>query len=87
MDKINSYVGFAIKSNAIVYGADNIVKSKNIHLILASEELSDNTMSKLKNTNIKIFSLPSEKYSSLNLKGLVVGIKDRSLASAIIKLF
>lgn len=87
MDKINSYVGFAIKSKTIVYGADNILKSKNINLILASEELSQNTINKLKNTNLKIINLPSEKYNSLNLKGLVVGIKDKSLADAIIKLF
>lgn len=87
MDKINSYVGFAIKSKTIVYGADNILKSKNINLILASEELSQNTMNKLKNTNLKIINLPSAKYNSLNLKGLVVGIKDKSLADVIIKLF
>lgn len=87
MDKINSYVGFAIKSKTIVYGADNILKSKNINLILASEELSQNTINKLKNTNLIIINLPSEKYNSLNLKGLVVGIKDKSLADAIIKLF
>lgn len=87
MDKINSYVGFAIKSKAIVYGADNILKSKVVHLILASEELSKNTMDKLKNTNIQILNLSSEQYNSLNLRGLVVGIKDKSLANAIIKLF
>lgn len=87
MDKINSYVGFAIKSKNIVYGADNILKSKNIRLILASEELSQNTINKLHNTKICLLSLPSEKYNSLNLKGLAVGIKDKSLADAIIKLF
>ncbi len=87
MDKINSYVGFAIKSNKVVYGADNILKNKKIKLILTSDELSQNTMEKLQNTKICLLCLPSEQYNSLNLKGLAVGIQDKSLADAIIKLF
>lgn len=83
MNKINSYIGFAIKSRNIVYGADNILSSKKCKLIIASENLSQNTINKLQTKNIKIILLKEVDYNSLNLRGLVVGITDESLSKAI----
>ncbi len=83
VNKINSYIGFAIKSRKILYGADNILFSKTCKLVIASEQLSAGTISKIKNKNLKIIILPTQEYISLNLKGLVVGITDSSLAQAI----
>ena len=83
MNKINSYIGFAIKSKKVVYGADNILKSKACKLIVASQKLSSNTLEKLNTKNTQIIILPQADYSQLNLKGLVVAITDKSLADAI----
>ena len=48
INKLRTYVGFAVKSGNIIFGVDQIKDSKkNIKLILACNTLSDNTMSKL----------------------------------------
>ena len=83
MNKIKSYVGFAIKSRKIIYGADNIMSSKTCKLILASENLSQNTLNKLKSKNVNIQILPASEFELLDLNGLVVAITDESLANAI----
>ena len=85
MNKINSYIGFAIKSRKVVYGADNILKSNACKLIIVSRALAQNTLQKLHSKSIKIITLPETDYSMLNLRGLAVGITDTSLADAIIK--
>ena len=85
MNKIKSYIGFAIKSKQVVYGADNILVSKKNKLIVASIQLSQNTLEKLKNINVKIITLPHEIFEDLNIKGLVVSITNLSLAKAIIE--
>ena len=83
MNKINSYIGFAKKSRKIVYGADKILACKTCKLILASEELAQNTLNKLQTKNVKIQILPAEEFQLLDLNGLVVAITDQSLANAI----
>ena len=85
MNKINSYIGFAIKGRKVVYGADNILINKHCKLIVASEELSQNSLQKLQTKNIQTIILPQSVYNTLNLRGLVVGITDESLSQAIIK--
>ncbi len=48
INKIKSYIGFAIKSGQIIYGLDNIeVYRKKIHLILVSNTISDNSLEKI----------------------------------------
>lgn len=84
MNKINSYIGFAIKSRKVVYGADNILKSNSCKLIVASSALAQNTLQKLHSKKIKIVTVPEADYQTLNLKGLAVAITDSSLAQAII---
>ena len=52
--KIKSYLGFAIRSNQVIYGLDNIlVCKKKIHLILVSNSISDNSLEKVKALSIK----------------------------------
>lgn len=83
MNKINSYIGFAIKSRKVVYGADNILSSKNCKLIVASTDLAQNTIDKLKTKNIQIVMVDHSEFQTLNLRGLVVGITDENLSNAI----
>ena len=84
MNKINSYVGFAIKSRKVVYGADNIIKNNGCKLVIVSDALAQNTLQKLQTKNVKIITVPHTDYQTLNLRGLAVAITDNSLAQAII---
>ena len=45
-EKIKTYIGFAIKSNAVCYGIDNL--KKNIKLVLYNETISNNSIDKIK---------------------------------------
>lgn len=45
--KLKGYIGLAIKSGSAVFGADNILKSKRLKLVLIDGSISENTMSKL----------------------------------------
>ena len=83
MSKINSYIGFAIKSRKVVYGTDNILINKNCQLVIVSDSIAQNTLQKLKNKNLKIIVMPQAEYKTLNLKGLAIAITDQSLAQAI----
>ena len=47
INKLSTYVGFAIKSNKIIYGTDNILANKCNNVILASSELSENARKKI----------------------------------------
>ena len=54
INKLRTYVGFAVKSGNIIFGVDQIKDSKkNIKLILACNTLSDNAMSKLSSYSIQ----------------------------------
>lgn len=83
MSKINSYIGFAIKSRKVVYGTDNILINKNCQLVIVSDSIAQNTLQKLQNKNLKIIVMPQAEYKTLNLKGLAIAITDQSLAQAI----
>ena len=86
--KINTYVGFAVKSRKIVYGADNIEKSRRIKLIMLSSELSPRTEKKMKKLECNIIS--HYDFNNLSLgqsyKAIkAIAITDESLAQAILK--
>ena len=83
MNKINSYIGFAIKSKKIVYGQDNILSSKTCKIIIADDSVAANTIKKLQTKNIQIFVISFAKHDITCVKGLVFGITDISIASAI----
>lgn len=83
MTKINSYIGFAIKGRSIVYGTDNILKSSKLKLVVASDELADNSLKKLQNHYKNTVILPQNEYLALNLQTKAFGILDANLANAI----
>lgn len=60
LSKIKAYVGFAIKSRQIVYGTDNILKTKKIKLVIVSDDLADNGYEKI--------SLHAQKCGALVVK-------------------
>lgn len=93
-NKAFSYVGFAIKANKIVFGTDSLLGySKKVHLIIVSNNLSENAMKKIeKLAEIKrcpIIRLEESEFDdTVNKTGCkVVGITSFELASAIQKCF
>ncbi len=90
--KIKSYIGFAIKSGAIKYGVDDIVKCKKSKLILFSDTLAKSSTEKLLNfasTNkIDAIQIESDNFDLLfdgNVNIKAVAILDFNLALAIKK--
>lgn len=89
--KIKSYIGFAIKSREITYGVDDIVKTKKSKLILASKELGESSLSKLKgfadSKNIEVILFDSADFAEVvqneNIKA--VSTENKNLAEAIKK--
>lgn len=91
MNKISSYLGFCIRAGKIVFGVDRIETLKKAYLLLADEELKENSF--------KIMLKASEKFSvrlivtEEKLLGELlhrpqvkaVAITDEQLALAIIK--
>ncbi len=88
-NKVETYIGFAIKKGSVVFGCDNIEKyRKKIRLVLYTGNLSDNSLSVLKAVSgeKKCPLIKIENYDVLvkrNCKALA--ITDVSLANAIIE--
>ena len=91
INKVKTYIGFAIKSRKIIFGYDNIISyNKKQNLILVSPTSSDKVSEKLIKfasiNNIKIIKT-SETVEELvgreNCK--MISIIDESLSNAIIK--
>lgn len=89
--KISSYLGFAIKSNSIIYGLDNLkVYNKKLYLILLCHTANDSTIqfaiSKSKLLPSCCVGITNDTLNDLlnadNCK--IIGIKNKSLATAII---
>ena len=91
MQRIKTYIGFAIRSNHIIKGLDDITKSrKKIYVIVLTDGLMQNSIDKLdkflENKDIKKILVNSQVFSDLNIDGVkVLGITDKNLADAIIK--
>ena len=89
MNKIITYINFAKKSKSIVYGVDDILKSKKIELVFISEELAESGRKKVQkytaSNNIKEFLLDKNRFFELtqNPSIKVFGITDKNLANAI----
>ena len=89
VNKIKTYVGFAIKSKQIKFGIDEILKNKFLDLILVSSELAESSKSKLENfaskTNSKLIELEQDQIdfvlNKTNVK--VFAITNKGLADAI----
>lgn len=87
--KIKTYVGFAIRSKAIIYGVDSILETKP-SVIIYSENLAEGSKNKLleslKKNGCYIFQITKEEieeiFQSENIKAFAIMNKD--LAKAII---
>ena len=87
--KVETYIGFAIKKGAVVFGCDRIKSSKkHLLLLLYTPTLSDNSLSVLKQVSERA-GCPlaqiedCETLSKKNCKALA--ICDKSLAFAILE--
>ena len=85
--KINSYVGFAVKSGKVKFGVDNIITCKRAKVVLYDGALSENSVKRLQNyieaQNIPAFITDMESVlKDRNCKALAV--LDASLAKAIV---
>ena len=90
MNKIISYIGFAIKSNKVVAGQTPLKRSKeNLKLILVCNTATENLTNLAKNLSIKhgceYIKLNTKLEELSNIKNIkIIGITDENLAKAII---
>ena len=84
-NKINAYVGFALKSGQVSKGIDNITKSTK--LVLCDTSLTDvglkSAEHKAKQINAELAVLNFKSFSCLGGGIKVLGIKNTSLANQI----
>lgn len=89
MGKIESYIGFAVKSNKIIYGIDNIEKAKKkVYLLVLSFTASENLreqaqrFSERKNVPIVETVVPLEDIVfKSNCK--IIALTDENMAKAV----
>ncbi len=87
--KVKAYIGFAIKSRAIVYGVDNL-KNKKVQLIICSASLSAGSKERCekiaKEKAVKLLCITDEEMLEIIGKSgvKVLGITDKALAQALI---
>lgn len=87
INKLKSYMGFCIKSNSILFGSDNIIKTKKkLDMVLFCSTASEKHIYPIKNKGVKCVKLKNVLLSELvgreNVK--VVGIKNFGLSKAIL---
>lgn len=91
INKAKTYIGFAIKSRAIKFGVDDILKSKKCKLVLVSELLQESSFNKItkfcNQKNIDLLKIGLENFENLldNKSVKAVAILDDNLALAIKK--
>ena len=88
--KIETYIGFAIKSNAVQWGIDNItLKKARANIIILDYSLSDNSAKKIRNyalrNNIEIIEIDNLPALCGRQGTKAIGICDKNLATAIKK--
>lgn len=91
MNEISKYINLAKKAGAVIYGIDNIVKNKNVQLILLCPTSSQNLVSKAESfatrKNIKLIKLQNELDSIINTTNCkVIGLTNLQLATQIGKI-
>lgn len=87
--KLKTLIGFAIKSNKLKYGIDNITKKTDV--VIVSMGLSDSSMQKLKRqceeNQIKLKELSINDFSTITKEGVkVITIEKSELSNAIYQL-
>lgn len=91
INKAKTYIGFAIKSRAIKFGVDDILKSRKCKLVLVSELLQESSFNKItkfcNQKNIDLLKIGLENFENLldNKSVKAVAILDDNLALAIKK--
>ncbi len=91
MNKIISYIGFAIKAKKIIIGQSHLKRTdKKIYLILVCHTASDNLINLAKNLSIKNncdFIITKCKLEDLTkiYSVKIIGITDENLSKAIIE--
>ena len=91
-NKLETYLGFAVKSNKVVFGFDNLCETrKKVKLVVCSPSVNDKVKQKLillckhkKWQMVETLDLLENLIHRDNCK--VVGIIDENLSSAIMKL-
>lgn len=85
-NKLESYVGFAIRAGLVAIGMDNI--KPNAEVCLLSQNLAENSKDKIKNLkNLKVFEIEQSVLDKMLNEGVkVISIKRSELSKAIIKL-
>ncbi len=89
LKKIVSYLGFCQKSGAIVYGLDNLQKTKKrIYIILTCPSLGENSLKKVSKLalekNIQVFETSQPLNLFLNKENCkIIGILNNELSNAI----
>ncbi|MBR2966558.1 MAG: hypothetical protein IKC52_03690 [Clostridia bacterium] len=86
-NKIQSYIGFAIRKGSVVFGCDNIhVYRKKMYCILYTQNISQNSLKILKNKSQEIGCplLAIDETPILTQRNCkAIAICDKSLATAI----
>lgn len=91
INKAKTYVSFAIKSRAIKYGVDDIVKCKKVELVVVSDSLKESSFNKITRfsmqNNIDFLKIGLENFENLldNKSVKAIAILDKNLALAIKK--
>lgn len=90
MGKIDSYIGFAIKSRKVVYGLDSLeIYKKKVHLVLYTDDLAEKSLKKAvqiaetKNCPALQYNEFTKLLNKDNCK--ILAITNKELADAIIK--
>lgn len=89
INKIKTYLNFAIRSRNIAFGVDDILKSRNIEVVIFSDLLAETSRNKLNNFATKkqicILQVSGDEMKELlqNESVKAVGVTDKNLAKAI----
>ena len=88
-NKVETYIGFAIRKGSAVFGCDSIrVYRKKVYLLLYTPSLSQNSLSDLTKSAQRIGCpvLQVDEYETLQKKNCkAIAICDKSLATAIVE--
>ena len=91
ISKCETFVGFSIRSGKIIFGMEQIERSKKIpKLILVCSTVGENSRKKAYNyaekKNVKVLELSQRKLEDIVFKSncKIVGLTDRNLAQAVI---
>ena len=90
-NKISAYLGFAMKSNKVIFGYDNLkLYNKKLYLIIICKSANDKytqfAIDKQKQTNCDVYVTKDIILDDLIFKSncKIIGVKNKELATAII---